>query len=206
MPIVDEGCSQYDPNGGPYFSQGNVVWPQSWVRLVLGPGSQQADDRCPTTASSRCCRRRPGRLRLAPDPPLKHASAAKVAPSNADAPSEGRVGEIRATVKHRPVKPYGAQKACVVKERLAFKSGAIAGSRLPARPGQDLARGTAAGCRRNQRPATQNSRLGPTGRPDHRRPVASRRAFGLSCVCQRVHRLDGSPNAHIGTGGGGWQR
>jgi hypothetical protein len=25
-PIVNEGYSQYDPNGGPYFSQGNLVW------------------------------------------------------------------------------------------------------------------------------------------------------------------------------------
>ncbi len=25
-PIVNEGYSQYDPTGGPYFSQGNLVW------------------------------------------------------------------------------------------------------------------------------------------------------------------------------------
>ncbi len=25
-PVVNEGYSQYDPNGGPYFSQGNLVW------------------------------------------------------------------------------------------------------------------------------------------------------------------------------------
>jgi hypothetical protein len=26
MPVVNEGYSQYDPTGGPYFSQGNLVW------------------------------------------------------------------------------------------------------------------------------------------------------------------------------------
>jgi PE-PPE domain len=26
MPLVNEGYSQYDPTGGPYFSQGNLVW------------------------------------------------------------------------------------------------------------------------------------------------------------------------------------
>ena len=25
-PIVNEGYSQFDPNGGPYFSEGNLVW------------------------------------------------------------------------------------------------------------------------------------------------------------------------------------
>ena len=27
-PIINEGYSHYDPNGGPYFSQANLVWPQ----------------------------------------------------------------------------------------------------------------------------------------------------------------------------------
>jgi hypothetical protein len=25
-PIVNEGYSQFDPNGGPYFSEGNLLW------------------------------------------------------------------------------------------------------------------------------------------------------------------------------------
>jgi hypothetical protein len=27
-PLVNEGYSQYDPRAGPYFSHGNLVWPQ----------------------------------------------------------------------------------------------------------------------------------------------------------------------------------
>ncbi|HEY2504842.1 MAG TPA: hypothetical protein VGI68_26415, partial [Mycobacterium sp.] len=26
MPLVNEGYSQYDPTGGPYFSEGHLVW------------------------------------------------------------------------------------------------------------------------------------------------------------------------------------